>query len=181
MSRKPYRIPRNTHLCCDDLTWLEVYEEGDTMWFCSPKNGTDTLVITKIRNYDSDSCIDLKDFSSQLMAHGVIEYRMIHKGKTFWWNSSANTKGERGWANKGTHKSIRYMLRWSGTSAYRTICKWRKGRWLYSDWQYQLRNRNKPGWSVDYKNNMEQIPGTHRILHDHRLLLPKKIPHLAQS
>lgn len=74
---------RNTHLSCDDLTWLEVYEEGDTMWFCSPKNETDTLVITKIRSYDSDSCVDLKDYSSQLMAHGVIEYRMIHKGKTF--------------------------------------------------------------------------------------------------
>lgn len=53
------------------------------MWFCSPKNETDTLVITQIRSYDSDSCIDLKDFSSQLVAHGVIEYRMIHKGRTF--------------------------------------------------------------------------------------------------
>ncbi len=74
---------RITHLSKDDLEWFHVYEEGDTIYFNSLKNGMDTLIITNRTIFNSSFPFMENEASSEYIANGSYEYKMFHKGEIF--------------------------------------------------------------------------------------------------
>lgn len=72
-----------THLNDDDLLWLQVYEEGDTILFQSSENLIDTLIITNKTIHNSVSPFRTSEASSQYIANGSIDYKLIHQNDVF--------------------------------------------------------------------------------------------------
>ena len=77
----PFVYWKFSHLTKDDLTWMEPYEEWDTVLFSSP-SGMDTLVVREKPLYNSFWPFRENEGSSEYVANGSIKYIIKHDGKS---------------------------------------------------------------------------------------------------
>ena len=77
----PFVYWKFSHLTKDDLTWMEPYEEWDTVLFSSP-SGMDTLVVREKPLHNSFWPFRENEGSSEYVANGSIKYIIKHDGKS---------------------------------------------------------------------------------------------------
>ena len=77
----PFVYWKFSHLTKDDLTWMEPYEEWDTVLFSSP-SGMDTLVVREKPLHNSFWPFRENEGSSEYVANGSIKYIIRHDGES---------------------------------------------------------------------------------------------------
>lgn len=70
-----------SHLSDDDLTWMEPYNEGDTVLFVSSSD-MDTMVVREKPLHNSFWPFRENEGSSEYVANGSIKYIIKHDGKS---------------------------------------------------------------------------------------------------
>lgn len=77
----PFVYWKFSHLSDDDLTWMEPYNEGDTVLFSSP-SGMDTLVVKEKPLYNSYWPFVMNEGEGNYFtANGSLKYDIRHDGK----------------------------------------------------------------------------------------------------
>ena len=78
----PFVYWKFSHLSDDDLTWMEPYEERDTVLFSSP-SGMDTLVVKEKPLYNSYWPFVMNEGEDNYYtANGSLKYDIKHDGKS---------------------------------------------------------------------------------------------------
>ena len=77
----PFVYWKFSHLSDDDLTWMEPYNEGDTVLFVSSSD-MDTMVVREKPLHNSFWPFRENEGSSEYVANGSIKYIIKHDGKS---------------------------------------------------------------------------------------------------
>ncbi len=77
----PFVYWKFSHLTKDDLTWMEPYNEGDTVLFVSSSD-MDTMVVREKPLHNSFWPFRENEGSSEYVANGSIKYIIKHDGKS---------------------------------------------------------------------------------------------------
>ena len=70
-----------SHLSKDDLTWIKVYDMGDTLLFHSGVM-YDTLIVNEVNVYNSYNPFHVSEATDEYKASAEILYCIIHEGET---------------------------------------------------------------------------------------------------